>query len=288
MNTRWIALVLVLVMLAGAATALAAGWTLARQPDAPGLEVTANASGEALVATGVDPYALSGAAPTSGRIDVRAIDAGGRWSALQSKDTMDVTAELTHPRDGATYRVTMTTPMRQEPEGRYTTWFGVGLGDAHHGDTGIDTPALPRVAAELSLWGFADVYRNGQLIAGGKPTHVMAVQKEQGNLPGQVYLSVATEHKDLVSAPDGYLNVIWREVAELSTPATQGIDLHTRRESNGARGPAETLGQLVQFGRRELLGYGVLVFVLAGLLFLVIRPWPTITRVEPEPTQGRT
>jgi hypothetical protein len=287
MNTRWIALVLALVMLAGAVTALAAGWILASQPDAPGLELTASASGEALATTGADPYALGGAAPTSGHIDIRAINAGGRWSALQSKDSMELTAEFTHPRDGATYRVAMTTPMRQEPEGRYTTWFGVGVGDAHHGDTGIDTPALPRVAAELSLWGFADVYRGGQLIAGGKPAHMMVVQKEQGSLPGQVFLSVATERKDLVGVPDGYLNVIWREVAELSTPATQGVDLHTRRESDGARGPAETLGQLVQFGRRELLGYGVLVFVLAGLLFLVLRPWPTIRRAEREPTQGR-
>ena len=287
MNTRWIALVLVLVMLAGAVTALAAGWTLASQPDAPGLEVTASASGEALATTGTDPYALSGAAPTSGRIDIRAVDAGGRWSALQSKDTMELTADFTHPRDEASYRVAVTTPMRQEPEGRYTTWFGVGLGDAHHGDTGIDTPALPRVAAELSLWGYAEVYRNGLLIAGGKPAHAMVVQKEQGSLPGQVFLSVATEHKDLVGVPDGYLNVIWREVTALSTPTTQGIDLHTRRESSGAQRPAEDLGQLVQFGRREVLGYGVLVFLLAALLFLVIRPWPTIRRVEPEPAQGR-
>jgi hypothetical protein len=287
MNTRWIALVLVLVMLVGAAAALATGWTLASQSDAPGLEVAASASGEALATTGADAYALSGAALTSGRIDVRAIDAGGRWSALQSKDTMELTAELTHPRDGATYRVAMTTPMRQEPEGRYTTWFGVGLGYAHHGDTGIDTPALPRVAAELSLWGFADVYRDGQLLAGGKPTHVMVVQKEQGSLPGQVFLSVATEHKDLVGVPDGYLNVIWREVAELSTPATQGIDLHTSRESHGAQRPADNLGQLVQYGRRELLGYGVLVFLLAALLLLVMRPWPASRVTEPEPTRGR-
>ena len=64
MNTHRIALLLVLVMLAGAGTALAMGWILASQPDAPGLEVTASAAGEALITTGADPFALGSAAQT--------------------------------------------------------------------------------------------------------------------------------------------------------------------------------------------------------------------------------
>jgi hypothetical protein len=191
---------------------------------------------------------------------------------------MAVTADFRDPRDGAAYRVTVNTPMRQEPEGRYTTWFGVSLGHAHHGNTGIDTPALPRLASELALWGYADVYREGQLIAGGKPAHLMVVKKEQGNLPGQVFLSVATEKKDLVGVPDGYINVIWRKVNALSTASTQGVAMAHERQSGAGLRPAEDLGHVVRFGRREVLGSAVILFAVAGLTLLAIHPWPARLR----------
>jgi hypothetical protein len=275
MTSRWIALALAVLMFVGAGLALINAVVLARQPDAEGEEASAAASGEALIVHGPDPFALDRAAPTSGRLTAKAVDAGGRWSPLQSKDTMDLTAEFTDPRDGAAYRVVMNTPMREEPQGRWTTWFGVSLGHAHHGNTGIDTPALPRVASELALWGFAEVYKNGQLVAGSAPAHMMVVRKEQGSLPGQGFLSVATEKKDLVGAPDGYLNVVWRKVDALSTPATQGVEETSKRQSEGALRPAKEIADLFQYGRREVLGYGVLLFVLASLLLLASRPWPT-------------
>ena len=270
----WVTPLLAILMLLGASAALAAGLMLARQPDAPGLEIGASASGDALVVRGPDPYALGQAQPTSGTIRVQAVETGDRWSPLQSKDTMAVTAEFRDPRDGASYRVTINTPMRQEPEGRYTTWFGVSLGHAHHGDTGIDTPALPRVASELALWGYADVFRDGQLVAGSKPAHVMVVKKEQGSLPGQVFLSVGTERKDLVGVPDGYVNVIWPTVGTLSTASTQGIALAPERQSEAGLRPAKDVEHLVRFGRRELLGSAVILFTVAALLLLVTHPWP--------------
>jgi hypothetical protein len=270
----WVTPLLAGLMILGAGAALVAGVMLARQPDAPGIEVGASASGDALVVRGPDPFALGLAQPTSGTIEVQAIETGDRWSPLQSKDTMAVTAEFGDPRDGAAYRVAVNTPMRQEPEGRYTTWFGVSLGHAHHGDTGIDTPALPRVASELALWGYADVYRDGQLVAGGKPAHIMVVKKEQGSLPGQVFLSVATERKDLVGVPDGYISVIWSKADALSTTATQGIARAHERQSAAALRPARDVGHLVLFGRRELLGSAVILFTVAALLLLVTHPWP--------------
>jgi hypothetical protein len=272
MRNLWIT-ILGLLMAVGLVVALGAGWALMNQRDADGTEAHASASGEMLAIQGTDPFALDRAAPTSGRIDVRAVDQGGRWSPLQSPDTMNLEAEFTHPADGSTYRVVINTPMRQEPEGRYTTWFGVALGQAHHGDTRIDTPALPRVAAELSVWGLADVFKDGQQIGSQVPAHMMVVKKDQGSLPGQVFLSVGTERKNVLGAPDGYLNVIWREVQQLSTPATQGIDLTARRESAGGLQPAN-FDELFQFGRRELLGYGALLFVVAASLLLALRPWP--------------
>jgi hypothetical protein len=266
---------LLAAIVVGAFVALAAGWSLASRPDSPGLEGSASAEGDALIVQGRDPFAIDRAVPTTGRINVDVIDEGGRWSPLQSKDTMDLKAELTHPADGGTYRVVVTTPMRQEPEGRYTTWFGVAFGHAHHGSTGIDTPALPRVAAELAVWGYADVYRDGQLVAAGVPAHMMVVKRDQGTLPGQVFLSVASEKKNLVSVPDGYLNIIWLQATSLATPATHGIDEASGRQSAGALRPAHSVTDLFQYGRRELLGYAVLVITLAGLLLLARRPWPT-------------
>jgi hypothetical protein len=271
---RWIGPMLLMLIVVGVFVALTAGWSLARRTDAPGLEGRADSTGDALLVWGPDPYALGQAAPTTGRVEMRVVDAGGRWSPLQSPDTVDVTAEFTHPADGSAYRVVMTTPMRQEPEGRYTTWFGVSFGHAHHGDTGIDTSALPRLASELAVWGYADIYRNGERIVGGAPTHAMVVKKEQGSLPGQVFLSVATEKMDLVGVPDGYLNLAWRNLDSLTTPTTEGIDEASTRQSDGALRPPKDITALSQYGRRELVGYGVLLAVVAGLLLLAIRPWP--------------
>jgi hypothetical protein len=272
MNQRSFTPYLIAALVIGALVALWAGWTLSGRPDEPGLEGSASASGNALLVQGPEPFALDHAAPTTGQIDVRVVDAGGRWSPLQSKDTVDLTAEFTHPADGARYRVVVTTPMRQEPEGRYTTWFGAAFGHAHHGNTGIDTPALPRVAAELALWGYANVERNGERIDSGKPAHMMVVRRDQGALPGQVFLSVAAEKKDLVGVPDGYINLVWPQVGSLATPATHGIDETSTRQSEGALRPAHSLADLFQYGRRELLGYAVLVLTLAALLLLVRRP----------------
>lgn len=120
-TARWTAPLLAVLMLLGAGAALAAGMMLARQPDAPGIEVGASASGDALIVGGPEPFALGHAQLTSGTIEIRAVETGDRWSPLQSRDTMAVTAEVRDPRDGAAYRVTVNTPMRQEPEGRYTT-----------------------------------------------------------------------------------------------------------------------------------------------------------------------
>jgi hypothetical protein len=281
MANRWI-VVLGIVMAVGLLMALGAGCALAGRPDAEGIEVRASASGAALAVRGADPYTLGQAAPTSGRIEARAVEQGGRWSALQSRDSMHVEAEFVHPADGATYRVVMNTPMRQEPEGRWTTWFGVSLGHAHHGDTKIDTPALPRVASELALWAFADVFKDGQPVATEVPAHMMVVKKEQGRLPGQVFLSVGTEKKNVPGVPDGYLSVVWREVADLSTPSTQGIDETFVRQGEGALRPAE-MAQLLQYGRRELVGYGALLFVVAASLLLAMRPRPVASRAGDRP-----
>ena len=268
--------VLAVFVALGALLSVGAGWMVAQQKSPQGTAVSASASGEALVVLGTDPFALDRAAATSGRLEARGTDAGGRWSALQSKDTVDVTAEFSHPRDGVTYRVVVNTPMRQEPQGRYTTWFGISQGHAHHGDTGIDTPRLPRVASELAFWGYAEVFRDGQKVATNAPAHMMVVKRDQGSLPGQVFLSVATDEKNLTGVPDGYLNVVWKTAGEVVTAATHGSDLHTLRETAGNRAPAD-FAHLLNVGWREAFGWGGLIVIVAGSLLLALRPGERLT-----------
>ena len=273
----WMTRLLWILVALGVLVMLGAGWVVAQQKSPQGTRVEARAAGDAVVVTGSDPFALDRAQPTSGRLEASGTDAGGRWTALQSKDTVHLTAEFTHPSDGAAYRVVMDTPMRQEPQGRYTTWFGISQGHAHHGDTGIDTPALPRVAAELSFWGFAEVFRDGQRVAANAPAHMMVVKKDQGSLPGQVFLSVATEEQNLAGVPDGYVNVVWKTADRVVTAATRGADLHTLRETAGNRAPAD-VAHLLNVGWRELFGWGGLLALVAGTLLLALRPgtarWP--------------
>ena len=113
----------------------------------------------------------------------------------------------------------------------------------------------------------------------------MVVKKEQGQLPGQVFFVVAAEQKDLLAVPNGYLTVVWRTVESLSTPATQGIDKTSARQSEGSLRPARELADLFDYGSREWLGYGVLLFTLASLLLLATRPWPLAPRGGREQTE---
>src|SRR5919201_6639336 len=113
----WMTRLLSILMALGVLVMLGAGWVVAQQKSPQGTQVSASAAGDALVVTGSDPFALDRAQPTSGRLEASGTDAGGRWSALQSKDTVHLTAEFTRPHDGAAYRVVMDTPMRQEPRG---------------------------------------------------------------------------------------------------------------------------------------------------------------------------
>jgi hypothetical protein len=103
---------------------------------------------------------------------------------------------------------------------------------------------------------------------------MMVVKKDQGTLPGQVFLSVAAEEKNLVGVPDGYLNVVWKSAGDVVTAATHGSDLHTLRETAGNRAPADFL-HLLNVGWREAFGWGGLLALVAGTLLLALRPGTT-------------
>lgn len=113
--------------------------------------------------------------------------------------------------------------MPHHPLSSYTTWFGVALQQAQHGDTGIGTSRFPRVTPEIALWGWAHVSRNGQEIARAAPAHVMVIT--EGAMKG-VSLLVGDEDKMLVGSPDAYLSAMWPAVAAITMPTTEHLARH--------------------------------------------------------------
>ncbi len=178
-----------------------------------GLPATATASGTGMRVTGPAPVDMNSTTPIEGTISVEVREMGGRWSHVQNTDAMKVIAAFTS--NGTPYEVTITRAMPRHPEGWYTTWNGVVLGHEMHGNTGIGTAKLPKMAPEIALWGWAEVKRGGDVIARSAPAHVMV--STGGPMPG-VMLEVATEDKSLVAEPDGYITVVWPRVDSLALP----------------------------------------------------------------------
>jgi hypothetical protein len=207
-----------------------------------GLRAEAHASGNAMMTTGARPYDMTGARSIQGTIDLTTVDVGDRMSALQNIDQIDVKAELRAGSD--TYSVRSEQAMPRHPLGKYTTWFGVAYDHAQHGDTRIGTPELPRMEPAISLWGWAEVSKNGTVIGRNVPLHVMVNTKDP--MRG-VMIDVAGEDRSLLGATDGYLVAHWPEIASVSLPTSD-------------------------HQRREIFGYGVLVLLVAIFGWLAENP----------------
>ena len=188
-------------------------WPSEAEAKPRGLHAGASASGEAHRVSGPNPVDFSAAVPVSGSIVIRVVEGGNRWSHVQARDAIELTADIAAG-DGR-YRVVVDRAMPRHPLGSYTTWNGVALNHDMHGETGIGTPKLPLMKPEISLYGWGKVWRNGQLVAAMAPVHAMVSTKEP--MRG-VMLEVDTEEKSLRDVPDGYLTVHWPRVASLRMP----------------------------------------------------------------------
>ncbi|RWB32901.1 hypothetical protein [Mesorhizobium sp.] len=178
-----------------------------------GLAASAQASGDGVRVTGADPVDMNSTQAMNGTIVVQTVEMGNRWSHVQNTDEIHVSAEFTT--GDASYAVRIDKPMPRHPLGRYTTWSGAVYEHEMHGDTGIGTAKLPKMRPKIALWGWAEVRRNGEVIARAAPAHVMVVT--DGPIPG-VMLEIDTEDKGLAAEPDGYINVMWHKVEALQMP----------------------------------------------------------------------
>jgi hypothetical protein len=235
-------------VLAVLASLVLTGCATGQPRPATGLNASASARGTLQLVTGGDPYDASHTTGGDGTIDIRVTNVGDRWSQLQNTDLVDVKASLTI--GGDKYDVVIDRAMPRHPMGSYTTWFGVAFEQSQHGDTGIGTARLPRVTPEISLWGWARVTRNGQVLSAAAPAHVMVIK--DGTLKG-VMLTVADEDRSLVGTPDGYLVAMWPEIGALAMPERE---------------------QLL----RKLLGLGVLAALFIAFVWLAMTEPPAAPR----------
>jgi hypothetical protein len=171
--------------------------------DAGGDDAGVESRGAAIVERGAwysDDFAGADAEMT-----VVAEDRGGRVTPLPPHDEVSVEARVVHP-DGETYVVVAKKPMVDDPLGRYGTWWGVGLDEWHHGESGIGSEHLPAIRSEVALFAVGDVRRGGELVAAGVPVHVMTADD---GLPGRLELNVGDEATPVPGLPDERLRVVW-------------------------------------------------------------------------------
>jgi hypothetical protein len=146
--------------------------------------------------------------PASGRISITATDQGGRVSPLPPHDGLTITATVTAA--GHVYDVTATKPIVDDPLGRFTTWWGVGLLVWHHGQSGIGTARIPEMESDLAVFGVGDVSKDDASLASGVPVHVMTA--EPGDLAGGERLELDVGDPQIgpiAGLPGDHPRVLW-------------------------------------------------------------------------------
>src|SRR5581483_11233997 len=140
-------------------------------------------------------------APTTASMRLAGEDAGGRVTPLPPHDRLSIDATIA-PRSGAPYRVTVRRPLVDDPLGRFTTWWGVGVDVWHHGRSGIGTSRIPATRSDVAVFGIGDVARGGRTVARGVPVHAMTTGHG-------LELDVGDPDVPVAGLPDGHLRVRW-------------------------------------------------------------------------------
>jgi hypothetical protein len=169
-----------------------------------GTRATVTASGPVQLETGA--FYSDAFEEGSGDIRLVAEDMGGRVTPLPPQDRLSIDATV--QASGGTIVVTVRDPLVNHPLGQHTTWWGVGLGVEHHGESGIGTPKIPGVESEVAVFGLGDVSVDGQTVATGVPVHVMTVED---GLPGDatLELDVGMEGVPIPGVPQGHVRALW-------------------------------------------------------------------------------
>ena len=171
--------------------------------DASGDNATIDATGAAQVEEG--EWYSAEFADGEAELALQATDQGGRVTPLAPHDRVSLQARVEHPR-GETYEIVATKPLVDDPLGRHGTWWGVGVDEWHHGESGVGSERLPSVHSEVALFAVGEVRRDGALVAGAVPVHVMTTDDDY---PGALELHVGDEQTPVAGLPDERLRVVW-------------------------------------------------------------------------------
>jgi hypothetical protein len=168
--------------------------------------------------------------PVNGWIKGTVIDSTAQDTPY-SRDQVELTASFQLQQNGDDYAVKFNNII---PVGNKFPFFGgVGMYKVIHGDTGIGTSKFPKVLAYVTLWGKADVYRNGYPVAFNRFIHVMVTQGGRDNETHNLLSSANIEPEDLEVhmilpgqegpdkepipyTPDGFIHLFFEDV-QLST-----------------------------------------------------------------------
>ncbi|QXL83791.1 hypothetical protein [Comamonas sp. NLF-1-9] len=109
--------------------------------------------------------------------------------------------------DGRTYTLTASRPMVAQPQGRHTTWAGVGFDKWHHGRSGIGTSALPATRSDVAVYALGELSAQGSLIVTDVPVHVMTSSRSGARLE----LHVGDPEAPIAGLPGGHLRAVWAD-----------------------------------------------------------------------------
>lgn len=200
--------------LALAALLLTLGATSEQTLSQEGRSASLSAAGDVQVETG--EFYGNSFEPGAGDVSLTAEDMGGRVTPLPPHDQLDLTATIRS--GGDEFVVSVEDALVNHPLGEHTTWWGVGLGVEHHGQSGIGTDKLPYIKSELAAFGLGEISVGGEVIASGVPVHVMTA--ESGFPDGaHLELDVGMEGQEIPGLPAGHLRVLWADYeAEIDNP----------------------------------------------------------------------
>ena len=191
-------------VIAAAVVLLAAGTATAFYTSAEANRATVASTGAGSLERGA-PYEgqLVG---TDATLTLTVEDRNTHRTPLPPHDRVDIKATIpgTNPR-GTLYLVEATTPMVTDPQGRFTTWSGVGFNVWHHGRSGIGTSRLPPMKSEVAAFALGNISVDGQPIATGVPVHAMTSSREGARLE----LNVWDPSFAIPGIPGGHLRVVW-------------------------------------------------------------------------------
>lgn len=110
------------------------------------------------------------AGPAVGSLRMTVANRNTHRTPLPPHDSIDLTATV--EAEGQSFEVTAKQAMIADPQGRFTTWNGVGFGEWHEGRSGIGLLETPPLKSDVVAFALGELRANGQIVATSVPLQV--------------------------------------------------------------------------------------------------------------------